>query len=88
MRDNDEWGGIAAIQVVPRVDPLGVASIGIQLDPSGTSATLSWPAGLGEVILEESADLQEWLPAESQPETNAITVPLVPDKRFYRLARP
>ena len=88
MRDNDEWGGIAAIQIVPRADPLAVTSLGIQPAPDGSTALLSWPAGLGEVVLEESIDLQEWLPAESQPATNSITVPLGPDKRFYRLARP
>ena len=88
MRDNDEWGGIAAIQIVPRVDPLAAASIGIQLDPGSGTASLSWPAGLGEVVLEESTDLLEWLPAESQPVTNTITVSLGAAARFYRLTRP
>ncbi len=88
MRDNDEWGGIAAIQVVPRTDPLPLATLSIELQPGGTTALLSWPAGLGDVLLEESGDLFEWLPAESQPEGNSIIVPVTGTSRFFRLARP
>lgn len=88
MRDNDEWGGIAAIQVVPQTDPLPFAQLGIELQSGGTSALITWPGGLGSVLLEESGDLDEWLPADPQPDGQSIIVPVEGGKRFYRLARP
>ncbi|RYD19862.1 MAG: hypothetical protein EOP88_17340 [Verrucomicrobiaceae bacterium] len=88
MRDNDEWGGIAAIQVVPRTDPLPLAMLSIELESGGTTALLTWPAGLGEVLLQESDDLFRWIPAEAQPSGDSIVVPVTGTRRFYRLARP
>lgn len=88
MRDNDEWGGIAAVQIVPRLDPLPLAKFQIERPTGGSSAMLSWPSGLGTVLLEESADLINWLPADPQPEANSISVPSTGGKRFYRLVRP
>ena len=88
MRDNDEWGGIAAIQVIPQIDPLSLAQLQIERQAGGTTALLAWPAGLGTVLLEESSDLADWLPADPQPEMNSIVVPLGPAGRFYRLSRP
>lgn len=88
MRDNDEWGGIAAVQVIPRTDPLPTASLHLELRESGSSALLSWPDGLGAVLLEESTDLIEWLPVDPQPGTNPILLPTHGDRRFYRLSRP
>ena len=86
MRDNDEWGGIAGFQLVPRADPLRGTTIAIQA--AGANATLSWPAGLGGVILETSDDLQVWTAVDPQPATNSAVVPLTGTKRFYRLSRP
>ncbi len=88
MRDNDEWGGIAALQVVPKTDSLATTALQIQMDPGGTTVSLSWPSGLGDVLLEESSDLEDWLPADPQPESDSIAVPVGPGKRFYRLSRP
>ncbi len=87
MRDNDEWGGIAAVQVVPRADPLPGTSLQAGLEPVGGELRLTWPEGLGEVVLEESEDLQTWAPADPQPATNAATVPLRGPRQFYRLRR-
>ncbi|MCW1924532.1 glycoside hydrolase family 27 protein [Luteolibacter arcticus] len=88
MRDNDEWGGIAAIQIVPQVDPLPAAKLQISLQAGGTTGLLSWPAGLGTILLEESDDLTDWEPADPQPEGNSIVVPIGDSPRFYRLSRP
>ncbi|RYD36554.1 MAG: glycoside hydrolase family 27 protein [Verrucomicrobiaceae bacterium] len=88
MRDNDEWGGIAAIQVVPKTDPLPLARLSIEIQSGGLSALLTWPTGLGEVLLEESKDLIKWIPAETQPVADSIPVSLDGGKRFFRLRRP
>lgn len=88
MRDNDEWGGIAAFQVVPKEDPLPNAHLQIQMQSGGTSALLSWADGLGDVLLEESSDLVEWLPSDSPAVTNSVAVPAISARRFFRLSRP
>jgi alpha-galactosidase len=88
MRDNDEWGGIAAVQIVPQTDPLPATSLQMELQPGASTALLTWPEVPGAVLLEESDDLVEWLPADPQPESNAIAVPLSSSRRFYRLNRP
>ena len=88
MRDNDEWGGIAAVQVVPQIDPLPEASLHIALQPGASTALLTWAEVPGAVVLEESDDLVEWLPSDPQPESNSITVPRSSARRFYRLSRP
>ncbi|MEO7098635.1 MAG: glycoside hydrolase family 27 protein [Luteolibacter sp.] len=88
MRDNDEWGGIAGFQVVPRTDPLPATSLQIQLNSASSTAALSWPTGLGSVVLEESTNLADWLPADPQPEADSVTVSVNPGKRFFRLTRP
>ena len=87
MRDNDEWGGIAAVQVVPRVDPLPAASVHVEMEPSGGTLRLSWPAGLGEIVLEESEDLASWVPTDPQPAVNEVSVVLRGPRQFYRLRR-
>lgn len=88
MRDNNEWAGIAAVQIVPQADPLPAARLQIEAQAGGTTALLTWPAGLGTVLLEESDDLSDWLPADPQPQTNSAIVPLGSARRFYRLSRP
>lgn len=88
MRDNDEWGGIAGFQVIPQVDPLPLAQMTITLQPGNTTALLAWPPVSGALLLEQSGDLIEWLPADTQPVTNSIFVPVDPGKRFFRLSRP
>ncbi len=87
MRDNDEWGGIAGFQVVPRVDPLQSTAVSITLGAAPGALELSWPAGLGQVVLEESSDLASWTPTDPQPAGNATTVTLNGPRRFYRLRR-
>jgi alpha-galactosidase len=88
MRDNEEWGGIAAIQIVPQTDPLAATRLDFEMQSGGTAALLSWPADLGAVLLEESGNLSDWEPVDPQPETNSITVPVAAGPRFYRLNRP
>ena len=88
MRDNNEWAGIAAVQIVPQADPLPAARLQIEAQAGGTTALLTWPDGLGTVLLEESDDLSDWLPADPQPQTNSAIVPLGSARRFYRLSRP
>ncbi|MEO5715459.1 MAG: glycoside hydrolase family 27 protein [Luteolibacter sp.] len=88
MRDNDEWGGIAGFQIVPRIDPLPATSLQIQLDSASATAALSWPTGLGSVLLEESVDLADWLPADPQPVSESILMPVSSGRRFFRLSRP
>ena len=88
MRDNDEWGGIAAVQIVPQIDPLPETSLHMELHPGASTASLTWPEVPGAILLEESDDLVEWFPADPQPESNSIEVSLSSGRRFYRLSRP
>ncbi len=88
MRDNDEWGGIAGVQVVPREDPLAGVTIAIAPGAAAGTVQLSWPEGLGELVLEVSDDLVTWTPADPQPEGTATTVTLSGPRQFYRLRRP
>lgn len=88
MRDSDEWGGIAAVQVVPRVDVLSTTAVHVALAPAGDAIWLSWPQGLGEVVLEESEDLVSWMPTDPQPLLNEASVTLRGPRQFYRLRRP
>jgi alpha-galactosidase len=81
------YGGIAGFQIVPRSDPLPTAPLAIQSSNS-TTVTLSWPPGLGSLVLQESAILQTWSPAVTQPTTNSIVIPIQTSSRFFRLARP
>lgn len=82
-----QYGGIAGFQIVPRPDPLPTAPLTIQ-SSSATTVTLSWPAGLGSLVLQESSDLQAWSSAAVQPTTNFIVIPIQTTPRFFRLARP
>ncbi len=80
------YGGIAGFQIVPRPDPLPTVALAIQA--SGTTVTLSWPSGLGSVVLQESPDLQTWAAAAPQPATNSIVISIQTTPRFFRLTRP
>jgi hypothetical protein len=82
------YGGIAGFQIVPRTDPLPGAPLSIQLTGGGAAVMLSWPGGLGSVILQSSADLRTWLPVDPQPGDNSIVVSVAGAERFFRLARP
>lgn len=82
------YGGITGFQIVPRTDPLPSGRIFIQPGGSGASVTLSWPSGLGTVILQNSSDLQAWLPVDPQPASNSIVISIAAAKQFFRLARP
>jgi hypothetical protein len=81
------WGGIAGFQIVPQIDPLPPSSISIQ-HGAGQTVTLSWPANLGALILQESTDLLAWQPTSSQPTNNSIPISAQASPRFFRLARP
>jgi alpha-galactosidase len=82
------YGGIAGFQIVPRTDPLSGARLSIQLSAGGSAVTISWPAGLGSVVLQKSEDLQTWLPVDPQPGGNSIVVSVAATNQFFRLARP
>ncbi len=82
------YGGIAGFQLVPRTDPLPNASILIQPGVNGTTATLSWAPGLGDVVLQRSFDLQSWLPFNPQPASNLMLISIIATPQFFRLARP
>jgi hypothetical protein len=81
------YGGLAGFQIVPRTDPLPTAALVIQASDSAT-VSLSWPTGLGSLVLQESSDLQTWLSATIQPTTNSIVISIQAAPRFFRLARP
>jgi alpha-galactosidase len=82
------YGGIAGFQIVPRLDPLPGATVAVQLAGDGTTLTLSWPVGLGSVVLQQSFDLLNWTPVDPQPVANSFTASLAGAKLFFRLARP
>jgi len=82
------FGGIAGFQIVPLTDPLPGAVISIQLGGNGMMITLSWPVGLGTVVLQHSFDLKNWVPADPQPGTNSFTISVTSVNQFFRLARP
>jgi hypothetical protein len=82
------FGGIAGFQIVPQVDPLPAASISIQADGSLAAVNISWSAGLGSVILQQSSDLLNWTPLNPQPGTNRTTLSVTAHQQFFRLARP
>ena len=88
MRDNDEWGGIAGFQIIPKPDPISDARLQIQLGSPPTTAMITWPPGLGETVLQESPDLANWELADPQPQSDLIIVPIDRNMRFYRLSRP
>jgi alpha-galactosidase len=88
MRDNDEWGGIAAFQIVPQSDPLAQTQLQISISGTPPNVSLSWPSGLGNLVLEASSDLSDWLPHDPQPTTNHLTFSPDKPKRFFRLNRP
>jgi len=82
------YGGLAGFQIVPRADPLPAVPIAVQTGGAGATIELSWPAGVGSVVLQKSADLQTWLPAEVQPGTNGMVISIAADCQFFRLSRP
>ncbi len=81
------FGGIAGFQIVPLADPLPGAVISIQFN-GGTSVSLSWPTGLGMVVLQQSPDLRNWAPVNPQPATNSAVVTVASVSQFFRLSRP
>ena len=82
------FGGIAGFQIVPQTDPLPSAAISIQLNGGGAIVSLSWPSGLGTVVLQQSPDLMNWTPVNPQPATNSVTISVTAAKQFFRLSRP
>lgn len=82
------FGGIAGFQIVPQIDPLPDAVISIQLDSVGATFTLSWPSGLGTVVLQQSPDLVNWAPVNPQPTSNWATFSIASVGQFFRLSRP
>jgi alpha-galactosidase len=88
MRDNEEWGGIAGFQILPRVDPLPSTPLAIRAAEYGSAVTLDWPADLGDVVLQTSSNLQSWFPTDPQPASNEIIVSASAEQQFFRLTRP
>jgi len=82
------YGGIAGFQLVPRTDPLPSAVLVSQLVNGGAAVNLSWPLGLGTVVLQQSVDLLNWFPSDPQPTTNAVTISVASGRQFFRLSRP
>jgi hypothetical protein len=82
------FGGIAGFQIVPQPDPLPGAVISIQLNAGGATVTLSWPSGLGAVVLQQSPDLMNWTPVNPQPATSSAAILVAAAKQFFRLSRP
>jgi hypothetical protein len=82
------FGGIAGFQIVPQTDPLPGATISIQLSGDGVTVSLSWPLGLGTVVLQQSPDLMNWTPVNPQPATNLAAISVAATKQFFRLSRP
>ena len=83
-----QYGGIAGFQIVPHPDPLPASALLIQPASVGTNITLSWPDGLGSVVLQESTNLLDWEPVVPQPQSNSMNVAIEADRQFFRLARP
>jgi len=82
------FGGIAGFQIVPKTDPLPGAPISVQMEGGGGMFDLSWPVGLGTVLLEQSRDLISWTRVNPQPATNSTEISVIATKQFYRLSRP
>jgi hypothetical protein len=81
------YGGIAGFQIVPRPDPLPTAKLMIESTDTA-NVTLSWPVGLGSLVLQESEDLQTWSQAAVQPTSNSTVLPVELGPHFFRLTRP
>ncbi|HLP78368.1 MAG TPA: glycoside hydrolase family 27 protein [Candidatus Paceibacterota bacterium] len=82
------WGGIAGFQIVPRTDPLPTVALLVAKNSSGGIITLSWPTGIGSVVLQKSFDLLNWVAADPQLTTNSISISVSVSNQFFRLARP
>jgi hypothetical protein len=82
------WGGIAGFQIVPQTDPLPSSALVIQKNSGGALITLSWPNGIGTIVLQQSSDLQIWSAADFQPVTNFISIAITASNQFFRLTRP
>lgn len=82
------FGGIAGFQIVPQTDPLPGAAISIRLNVGGATVNLSWPAGLGTVVLQQSPDLMNWALVDPQPPTNVFSVSPSLSNQFFRISRP
>lgn len=61
------------------------ASLNIQV--SGTNATLTWTAGAG-IILQESPDLAAWITVNGATSPFTVPLPAGGGRKFYRLAKP
>ena len=64
----------------------------LSIHPSGSAATVSWPASYGRFILQQTPDLTKssnWsnasYPITTNSTTKSATVPLTPTKQFFRL---
>ena len=82
------FGGIAAFQIVPQIDPLPATPLFIQKISAANSFTISWPPAIGTIVLQQSPDLQNWYFANPQPLTNSITISITTSNQFFRLTRP
>jgi hypothetical protein len=58
------------------------------MNSGSASFNLSWPPGVGEVVLQQSADLMSWTIVNPQPASNSAAISMVATKQFFRLCRP
>jgi len=82
------FGGIAGFQIVPQTDPLPGTAMSVRMNSGSASFNLSWPPGVGEVVLQQSADLMSWTIVNPQPASNSAAISMVATKQFFRLCRP
>jgi hypothetical protein len=73
---------------LPGLTPLSQITLVASPTLDGQNLVLSWPAGLGPVILERSSNFQDWSPVEPQPAGNSYSAPITGDRGFFRLTRP
>lgn len=68
--------------------PLESIQLTMTSNPGAGTLSLSWPADIGPIILESSADMADWDPVVPQPAANTWSTPTTPARVFYRLVRP
>ena len=73
---------------LPGLTPLSQITLVASPTLDGQNLVLSWPAGLGPVILERSSNFQDWSAVDPQPAGNSYSAPITGERGFFRLATP
>jgi hypothetical protein len=82
-------GAVTSVQYVSVLSYVGLPGLAIQTVPG--TATLSWPAGAGGYVLQQSAAVSptSWTNVAASPvaagQINQVTLPAAPSHSFYRL---